>query len=574
MVVDPLCNHRLDEASVPYEMCDVRLEYNSRAVDEDYYSKITSAFRELTCFVYVRGMPLINDRLLKWCCEYTERIPWRFIVLEGTDTTYNFSENRDRCVYTFYQPEQHQHSTTTTYFASRIGNHLQSRGQDEDVSATHIAEGTHQNTPLDASQYGTVLRQQFAADSIVFRTPPEGTGTIAQWTEQMDARLKTGAVLIYLVSAPGAGKTYYLENIVRTRMLHQHKHYKRVDCSSDELLERSLTHLLEESFPHSEPGLLVADEFHMLSLSMKQELMDWVAARHSFLSVVLVANRTVDDDHHLLEQFRTSSVKSGAQVFQVHARLTVAKLLQFHKTLYPHHTECRILVGRLCRCLRHLFGDEALSYRIVAPLHDAIQPGADRTALVDLMLAKIPMVGPYTAGRFVHIMKYCDLATGEGVESPLQLLMWAALLDEEERSCPYPEFARRLTDAHRAHPILRLMAWVTYVCSVVNRPTPGLGVLRRLQVIDQIGFPRVLGEADECSLGSCVAFCHHGDYNDLVWMINAVQHGKALDWDKVGSEWRCPHAPFSILPVYRCTTICSQNACRATIIAILLPSCV
>ena len=40
-----------------------------------------------------------GDLFLKWCCEYTERCPWRFIYFEGTDSTWNFIENRDRCIY-------------------------------------------------------------------------------------------------------------------------------------------------------------------------------------------------------------------------------------------------------------------------------------------------------------------------------------------------------------------------------------------------------------------------------------------------------------------------------------------
>jgi len=34
--------------------------------------------------------------------QYTEKFPWRFIFFEGSDTSFNFSENRDRCNYSYY----------------------------------------------------------------------------------------------------------------------------------------------------------------------------------------------------------------------------------------------------------------------------------------------------------------------------------------------------------------------------------------------------------------------------------------------------------------------------------------
>ena len=34
--------------------------------------------------------------------QYTQRCPWRFIFFENTDSSHNFSENRDRCNDTLY----------------------------------------------------------------------------------------------------------------------------------------------------------------------------------------------------------------------------------------------------------------------------------------------------------------------------------------------------------------------------------------------------------------------------------------------------------------------------------------
>ena len=55
--------------------------------------------RHLSRLVYVIGLDTIDDALLKWLAEYTRAHPWRFVYLENTQTSWNFSENRDRCVY-------------------------------------------------------------------------------------------------------------------------------------------------------------------------------------------------------------------------------------------------------------------------------------------------------------------------------------------------------------------------------------------------------------------------------------------------------------------------------------------
>mmetsp|Transcript_7384 Transcript_7384/g.17751 ORF Transcript_7384/g.17751 Transcript_7384/m.17751 type:complete len:4746 (-) Transcript_7384:493-14730(-) len=47
---------------------------------------------------YARGLGTITDTLLKHLAEYTRWNPWVYIYLEGTDITFNWPENRDRCI--------------------------------------------------------------------------------------------------------------------------------------------------------------------------------------------------------------------------------------------------------------------------------------------------------------------------------------------------------------------------------------------------------------------------------------------------------------------------------------------
>ena len=47
------------------------------------FLEIVSRFCRCTCVVYVKGLPNLEDQLLKWCAEYTKHWPWRSIYFEG-----------------------------------------------------------------------------------------------------------------------------------------------------------------------------------------------------------------------------------------------------------------------------------------------------------------------------------------------------------------------------------------------------------------------------------------------------------------------------------------------------------
>lgn len=65
------------------------------------YLDIIAQFSKFTCVVYVQGLTRVEDALLKWLAEYTFHHPWRFVFFENIDASWNFSENRDRCNFTF-----------------------------------------------------------------------------------------------------------------------------------------------------------------------------------------------------------------------------------------------------------------------------------------------------------------------------------------------------------------------------------------------------------------------------------------------------------------------------------------
>lgn len=95
----------------------------------------------------------------------------------------------------------------------------------------------------------------------------------------------------------------------------------------------------------------------------------------------------------------------------------------------------------------------------------------------------------------------------------------------------------RLENAHKAHPAVRLAAWVHYVCRSLGLETPGLDCLWQLELIDQVGFPLLVGEAGDMDLDSCLSFYKSGDYTDLEWMAEAIVHGHAMNWAQVREAW-------------------------------------
>jgi len=57
-------------------------------------------------------------------------------------------------------------------------------------------------------------------------------------------------------------------------------------------------------------------------------------------------------------------------------------------------------------------------------------------------------------------------------------------------------------------------------------------------MIDQVGFPLIRSEARYGPLISCDAFAARGDYTNLQWMADKIQHGHAINWDRATSQWQ------------------------------------
>lgn len=151
------------------------------------YLRILSAFKELRNVVYVKGLSVVSDLFLKWCCEFTAAFPYRYIYFEMLETMFNFAEVRDRCSLTFYD---HLPLDERSFAGELIGG-------------MRVVERTY--LPAERCHVSPSFRE-FAS-----KLKPS-----AEWERSIqDAVLsKTETCVILLISPPGAGKSYLLERVV------------------------------------------------------------------------------------------------------------------------------------------------------------------------------------------------------------------------------------------------------------------------------------------------------------------------------------------------------------------------
>jgi len=524
-------NRLLRKTGIRFEIVDLGAYYASGTTTEDeYYLKIINMFSEFTTHVYVQGLPSIGDLFLKWCCEYTERCPWRFIYFEGTDSTWNFIENRDRCIYKlFTSPLELQRKAQQTTRVFYTGT------REAGASKRRWPELIHMHFPPRSGA------EPFFGEGGVVETRYVG-----EWESQLEAIKDQQELLLLLVSPPGAGKTHLVETTIMAQAEHHGRRTQRIDCSNDELVELSLTYILNRKFPGETKSLLVADEFHMLDVATKEELIRWCGERQHWLQVILIANRTDENDQKLLAAARRQT-NSENSVQLLNCRLRIEKVLSVYRLDSPG-TRFEVFITIFFRACRSLFSDDSISLRNVGPIHALLSPdgAVPKGALAALLLSKLPHIGAYCASQFVgHVdavykqygRSLDDLKYVPSTNSPLQLLVFVGLLDVQNTLCSYKEFVARLENAHKAHPCIRLAAWVHYVCHSVGVETPLLECLGQLDVIDQVGFPLIVSESGSGGLDNCLSFYKSGDYTDLEWMAEAIVHGHAMNWAQVKECW-------------------------------------
>ena len=201
---------------------------------------------DYVCIVYVQGMPSIqSDLFLKWICEYTKKYPWRFVYFENTDSYFTFSENRDRCTNALYiQPSISEWRSNASSGGSGIKMHT-------------VRFERQRILPEEGGWFDVFAGIWDSKASF-------NTRLMAKWESKFKELYESKQLVLFLVSPPGAGKTFEMEEMkasTKGRVIH------RIDCSDDELVERALSSLLDEYFPaDGAPSLLIADEVRWLTV--------------------------------------------------------------------------------------------------------------------------------------------------------------------------------------------------------------------------------------------------------------------------------------------------------------------
>lgn len=142
----------------------------------------------------------------------------------------------------------------------------------------------------------------------------------AEWEPQVRyALVSTSAIgTLLLISAPGAGKTYLLNELRK-----ECEGVQIIDASSETLMDVSLESWLNDEVRES-VGVLVVDEYHWLDDEPKRELFQWVARRQreQELKIVMIGNRYKAYDGKLVA---SCTAPDGLKTQLLRCRLSVAK---------------------------------------------------------------------------------------------------------------------------------------------------------------------------------------------------------------------------------------------------------
>ena len=533
------------------------------------YLEIIALFSLFTCVVYVKGLNRIDDCLLKWLAEYTLAHPWRFVYLENVDLSWNYSENRDRCVF-LGNLDSHRARRLGELTSSHsrkfrpvheVNNHsdtLPSSAQWSNITKM-VAEFCR-----DKYKYDPHMQAEESADQQRIRdwfsaTPASCPSSLSDpYSTTIVTRMRCFPVTVtLLVSPPGAGKTEFVTKSLEKEVGMALKYF---DGSSDILVKTALEDALNRRInltKRTGRKLLVVDEYHMLSESHKRDLFYWLRGKLVNLHVLLIANRHDRNDEELL---RGCSVEVDGGQFgadtavskPLQVRLDKAKIIEVAEIRQCRHKEN---IARWLLCSRLIFGEESISLRAILPLESILNKyhrddfRECRAALAEYLAGKVPTISHRTALEFADA--YCarlrDPASAP-IATLCGVLVSYAWLDWEDRAYSYPAMMKELPRNFRYPPAVRLAFWCSYIhCCFqhtegLRTAATDLGPLFQSQLVDQVGFPFQLEEpCTESQLSRGYAFSWEGDCSSLTALRDAVQRGHSIDWQVVAKqEWE-PH---------------------------------
>jgi hypothetical protein len=550
----------LQSQNAVVEVCNLGYDALIRSKDNaSMYLSIIGHFSTFTWLVYVTGLDQIDDALLKWLAEYTKAHPWRFVYLENTQTSWNFAENRDRCIYTrapppvernirteahLKNPEVSQLRPTHIQWYPRVAVHCREEGFTEDSVSTctdwdvmvRFTRSFFRNAAArpSADEARADRGREVGGDGDTWSAAGNEADAPHDDYRAVIRRIfrDSDQCVVLLCSPPGAGKSHFSNELAE--MLKRRHSIGRafIDGSDDRFVDMSLTEILAVELPDpTKSQFLIVDEFHMLKEHHKQDLFAWIEANGRRLHVLLIANRKDANDEKLLEELRRKGASAGIhpdRVCQFTTRLGNTLLREvMRKRGTDAQTQDRI--RRWMHCARCLFGGEAVSLRNIKGLEDRLRVADERLMpadeLVNLLLDKVPTVSETTAREFVTAF----LASLDGqeraggdhggdglassvkcvahkVKGPVSLMVQAALLTEhcDLVGMDFPDFVSSgLQRAYDAPPSLRIAAWCCHMRARAGQPSaaaalPWMDVPAcafQAVLVDQCGFPLQLEEA-------------------------------------------------------------------------------
>ena len=563
------------------EQCNLGYDALIRSKDNaSMYLTIIGHFSTFTWLVYVTGLDHIDDALLKWLAEYTKAHPWRFVYLENTQTSWNFAENRDRCVYdrapppvernirtesSLKNPEVAQLRPTHIQPYPRVAQHCQATGRsDETLSTCKDWDVVFSYTrsffrsaadQLPASE-GAAASEDWSV--VGGQGPPTEEGSDYRKTIR-EIFTEADPCVVLLCSPPGAGKSHFSNELAE--MLKRKHSVGRafIDGSDDRFVDMSLTEILESELPDpAKRQFLIVDEFHMLRENHKQDLFNWLETNARRLHVLLIANRKDANDEKLLEGLCERSASLGLTPDRI-CHFTTRLGRELLTEVMEKRGKDKAMQRRIrswMHCARCLFGGEAVSLRGIDGLEQRLGGKEARPDdLVNLLLDKVPTVSETTAHEFVAAFLAADrpgtvaermAAVAQKAQGPVSLMVQAALLTEDKDTLgmDFPDFvACGLERAYDAPPALRIAAWCCHMRALARPPAEMLPPACAFQsvLVDQCGFPLQLEEPGARRLlTEGLAFSWGGDYSRLRDIIDAVRHGHSVDWADVHERcWKC-----------------------------------
>jgi len=507
---------------------DFEREVSQRAVSINWmYLDIIKRFSGFTCIVYIQGLRIVEDALLKWLAEYTRHHTWRFVFFENVEAAWNFSENRDRCDFSF-APESLSAviRTTADLLTPKIAV----------VKPSHVTEYMFCPTRemcRDPDGLLTFFRSKMPGD---FLEQLPKSNMVGDFREDLRELLeKSDPCVVLVVSPPGAGKTHFMEDLRGKLERGQNATIAQFDGSSDVLVTHTIVELLDSAVGnHGERVLLILDEYHMLAEAQKHQLFEWIEEKAAALQVVLIANRIDSKDR---ERVKGCALK----VRLIETRLSRAVLNEKLECTGASEND-RDKVRLWYVTSRLVFGEESISLRLVEPIVEALQKANPQSRLRDILLNKMPTISMISADHFVAA--FLAKVGGTGFAGgPFATLFNVAVLDERlDELCSILEFVSRMPrELQCAAPQARQLCWCTYILAQRKRgkkelPSENgemhlnLGVFLEYEYVDQVGTPFQLREPAVGNLARGRAFSWSGDYESLDDVIDAVKRGHSINW--------------------------------------------